>query len=62
LKIAIYLIAAAVALGLGLFIYLSIDSKRARETGLLNGKLRACQARQTVLSARIAAKIHISSR
>jgi uncharacterized protein (DUF1499 family) len=42
LKIAIYLVAAAVALGLGLFIYLSIDSRRARETGLLNGKLRAC--------------------
>jgi len=42
LKIAIYLIAAAVALGLGLFVYLSIDSRRARETGLLNGKLRPC--------------------
>jgi len=42
LKIAIYVIAAAVALGLGLFVYLSIDSRRARETGLLNGKLRPC--------------------
>ena len=42
MKIAIYLIAAAVALGLGLFVYLSIDSRRARETGLLNGKLRPC--------------------
>jgi len=42
LKIAIYLIAAAVALGLGLFIHLSIDSRKARETGLLNGKLRPC--------------------
>jgi uncharacterized protein (DUF1499 family) len=42
LKIAIYLIAAAVALCLGLFIYLSIDSRKARETGLLNGKLRPC--------------------
>ena len=42
MKIAIYLIAAAVALGLGLFIYLSIDSRKARETGLLNGKLLPC--------------------
>ena len=42
MKIAIYLIAAAVALCLGLFIYLSIDSRKARETGLLNGKLRPC--------------------
>ena len=42
MKIAIYLIAAAVALGLGLFIHLSIDSRKARETGLLNGKLRPC--------------------
>ena len=42
MKIAIYVIAAAVALGLGLFVYLSIDSRRARETGLLNGKLRPC--------------------
>ena len=42
MRIAIYLVAAAVALGLGLFIHLSIDSRKARETGLLNGKLRAC--------------------
>jgi len=42
LRIAIYLVAAAVALGLGLFIHLSVDSRRARETGLLNGKLRPC--------------------
>lgn len=42
MRIAIYLVAAAVALGLGLFIYLSIDSRRARETGLLNGRLRSC--------------------
>ena len=42
MKIAIYLVAAAVALGLGLFIHLSIDSRKARETGLLNGKLRPC--------------------
>ena len=42
MKIAIYLIAAAVALGLGLFVYLSIDSRKVRETGLLNGKLRPC--------------------
>jgi uncharacterized protein (DUF1499 family) len=42
LRIAIYVIAAVAVLFLGSFLYLSMNSKRARETGLVSGKLRRC--------------------
>jgi uncharacterized protein (DUF1499 family) len=42
LRIAIYVIAAMVVLFLGSFMYLSMSSRRARETGLTGGRLRPC--------------------
>jgi uncharacterized protein (DUF1499 family) len=42
LRIALYVIAALVVLFLGSFTYLSMNSRRAREIGLIGGKLRPC--------------------
>jgi uncharacterized protein (DUF1499 family) len=42
LRIAIYVIVAIVVLFLGSFTYLSMNSRKARETGLIGGKLRPC--------------------
>ena len=42
LKIVIYVIAAIVVLFLGSFMYLSMNSRKARETGLIGGRLRPC--------------------
>jgi uncharacterized protein (DUF1499 family) len=42
LKIIIYTVLALILFYLGSFLYMSIDSKRARETGLVNGRLRPC--------------------
>ena len=42
MRIAIYVIVAVVVLFLGSFMYLSMNSRRARETGLIGGRLRAC--------------------
>ena len=42
LRIAIYVTVAMVVLFLGSFMYLSINSRRARETGLVGGRLRPC--------------------
>jgi uncharacterized protein (DUF1499 family) len=42
LRIAIYVIVAIVVLFLGSFMYLSMNSRSARETGLIDGRLRPC--------------------
>ena len=42
MRIAIYVIVAMVVLFLGSFMYLSINSRRARETGLVGDRLRPC--------------------
>jgi uncharacterized protein (DUF1499 family) len=42
MKIIVYVAAALAAFYLGSFLYMSIDSRKARETGLVNGKLRPC--------------------
>jgi len=42
LRIAIYVILGIVVLFLGSFTYLSMSSRKARETGLIGGKLRPC--------------------
>jgi uncharacterized protein (DUF1499 family) len=42
LKIIIYVIVAVVVLFLGSFVYLSMNSRKARETGLIDGRLRPC--------------------
>jgi uncharacterized protein (DUF1499 family) len=42
MKIILYLITAAAVLYAGLFTFLSIDSRKVRETGLVNGRLRPC--------------------
>ena len=42
MRIAIYVIVSMVVLFLGAFIYLSMNSRRAREMGLVSGKLRRC--------------------
>jgi len=42
LKIAVYVIAAVAVLFLGSFMYLSMNSRRVRVTGLVSGKLRPC--------------------
>jgi uncharacterized protein (DUF1499 family) len=42
LRIALYVIVTMVVLFLGSFMYLSMNSRRARETGLIGGRLRPC--------------------
>ena len=42
MRIAIYVIIAVSLLFLGSFLYLSRSSKKARETGIVSGKLRRC--------------------
>ena len=42
LRIVIYVIVAMVVLFVGAFMYLSMNSKKAREMGLVGGSLRPC--------------------
>ena len=42
MRIAIYVIVAMVVLFLGTFTYLSMNSRKARETGLKDGRFRPC--------------------